>query len=144
MFCVDIMATRYSGLSFCLLLLWPWTFLFSILFRGKMGASLHRSFKAKAIGVKPPYLIVCFSSNFLLYCRICADVECYALCTKHINALKFYLLLNKSFYLYTMQIKIDGIRCRAVIYVRSNDTFAFPILGCYYCFCIATALKLSS
>ncbi|KAG6752676.1 hypothetical protein POTOM_042705 [Populus tomentosa] len=28
--------------------------------RGKMGASLHRSFKAEAIGVKPPYLIPYF------------------------------------------------------------------------------------
>ncbi|KAG5233703.1 Gamma-irradiation and mitomycin induced [Salix suchowensis] len=32
----------------------------SIVKWGKMGASLHRSFKAKAIGVKPPYLIPYF------------------------------------------------------------------------------------
>ena len=35
-----------------------WHPLTHILFRGKMGASLHRSSKEKAVGGEPPYLMV--------------------------------------------------------------------------------------
>ncbi|CAK7324185.1 unnamed protein product [Dovyalis caffra] len=60
MYCVYIMIdlSYVSSSDFCSLL-----DMFSVdimVTRGKMGISLHRSFKAQAIGIKPPYLIPFF------------------------------------------------------------------------------------
>ena len=99
----------------------------SIIFRGKMGASLHRSSKGQAIGGKPPYLRVNHFKNLatclIMYIRfshthththiymcVCYDRLMVCICDvfKYKEKYAFmYCITNNAFWLQLFNVKLN-------------------------------------